>query len=102
LSVLRLAAEQGRRIIVGAQVGETSILARAGMALASAAAERLVGYEGAYGTWLLTEDVVTPSLRFGRKGRVDSARVSLEGHGLGLRPTPRLAQLFSRSSFPDS
>jgi L-Ala-D/L-Glu epimerase len=96
LDALRLALEQGRTVIIGAQVGETSILARAGMTLASAAADRLVGFEGCYGTWLLTEDVATPSIRFGRWGEVQASQLSLEGPGLGLRPAPRLTQLFSR------
>jgi L-Ala-D/L-Glu epimerase len=93
LDALRLALEQGRTVIVGAQVGETSILARAGMTLASAAADRLVGFEGCYGTWLLTEDAVTPSLRFGRRGRVDARKLSLWQDGMGLSPSGSLERL---------
>jgi L-alanine-DL-glutamate epimerase-like enolase superfamily enzyme len=92
LDSLRLAREQGRRIIVGAQVGETSILARAGLAVAAAAGDRLVGYEGAYGTRLLTEDVAQPSIGFGRNGAIDPSRLPLAREGLGLRPS----ELFER------
>jgi len=93
LDALRVAREQTRRIVVGAQVGETSILARAGLALAAAAGEGLVGYEGAYGTRLLTQDAAAPSIGFGRHGVVDPTRLSLEGEGLGLRPSPLAERL---------
>jgi L-alanine-DL-glutamate epimerase-like enolase superfamily enzyme len=98
LDALRLALEQGRRIIVGAQVGETSILARAGLALAAAAGDRLVGYEGAYGTRLLTEDAALPSIGFGRKGLLDPARLPLGAEGLGLRPATLIQQLLVSGS----
>jgi L-alanine-DL-glutamate epimerase-like enolase superfamily enzyme len=97
LDALRLALEQGRRVIVGAQVGETSILARAGLALAAAAGDRLVGYEGAYGTRLLTEDAAVPSIGFGRKGLVDPAALPLQRHGLGLSPSPLFEQVLLSS-----
>ena len=79
--------------MVGAQVGETSILARAGLALAAAAGGRLVGYEGAYGTRLLTQDAAAPSIGFGRGGVVDPTRLALGREGLGLRPSPLLERL---------
>jgi len=73
-------------VIVGGQVGETSILARAGLIVADEAGELLAGYEGAYGTHLLQWDVVTPSLRFGRGGKILPAAAGLESVGAGLRP----------------
>lgn len=79
-------------VIVGAQVGETSILARAGLALAHAAGARLKGFEGAYAPLLLAHDVVNPSLRFGRFGRVLQDKF-VERPGLGLALT---------STFPDT
>jgi L-alanine-DL-glutamate epimerase-like enolase superfamily enzyme len=93
LAALRLALEQGRGVIVGAQVGETSILARAGLALAAAAGDRLLGYEGAYGIWLLTEDVASPSIGFGRGGTLDPCRLSLGREGLGLRASALFERL---------
>lgn len=76
-------------VIVGAQVGETTILARAGLALARAAGQRLCGYEGAYGRWLLREDLVRPSLGFGWGGRVCAS--PFDGQpGAGLSPQARL------------
>jgi L-alanine-DL-glutamate epimerase-like enolase superfamily enzyme len=86
LEALGEAARRDLRVIVGGQVGETSILARAGLILAGDAGELLAGYEGAYGTHLLQWDVVTPSLRFGRGGRISLAAAELGSLGAGLRP----------------
>jgi L-alanine-DL-glutamate epimerase-like enolase superfamily enzyme len=70
-------------VIVGAQVGETSILARAGLALAHAAGTRLRACECAYAPLLLAHDAVTPSLGFGRAGRIrETAFVGQPGWGL--------------------
>lgn len=73
-------------VIVGAQVGETSILARAGLALAHAAGERLQGFEGVYGPLLLSRDVSTPRLGFGFSGHVRQGGI-LGRPGSGLAPT---------------
>ena len=86
LQALREAARRDLRVIVGGQVGETSILARAGLIVAGEAGALLCGYEGAYGTRLLQWDVVTPSLRFGRGGRISPAAAGLGSVGAGLRP----------------
>lgn len=76
----------GEEVIVGAQVGETSILARAGLVLAKAAGAHLLGYEGAYAPLLLAYDAVRPSLGFGRAGMVrDGAFQHAPGWGLSLR-----------------
>ena len=74
-------------VIVGAQVGETSVLARAGLVLAQAAGSRLCGYEGAYGRLLLRHDVVRPSIGFGRQGAVALTPWS-HRPGAGLMPQP--------------
>jgi L-alanine-DL-glutamate epimerase-like enolase superfamily enzyme len=96
LDVLDRARAQKRKIIVGAQVGETSILARAGAVLAQAAGDDLIGYEGAYGSRLLSEDAVDPSLGFGRDGVVDLG--PFEGKpGWGLAPAPILADAFGKA-----
>jgi L-alanine-DL-glutamate epimerase-like enolase superfamily enzyme len=86
LACARRALSQGRRIVVGAQVGETSILARAGIALAAAVGASLVGYEGSYGVRLLERDVAAPAIAFGPRGEVDLARAGVGAEGLGLRP----------------
>jgi L-Ala-D/L-Glu epimerase len=89
LAIIRAARARGMKIIVGAQVGETSILARAGIVAARAAAADLVAFEGAFGTRLLVRDAVTSSIGFGYRGRVrlDQCR----GPGLGLTPTTEVA-----------
>jgi L-alanine-DL-glutamate epimerase-like enolase superfamily enzyme len=60
LDVIRDARARGIKIIVGSQVGETSILARAGIVAARAAGPDLIGFEGAFGTRLLARDAATP------------------------------------------
>lgn len=83
------AAERARRggfgVIVGAHVGETSILTRAGLTLATAAGDALVAQEGAFGTRLLRADVAAPALMFGDGGVLEPCRwAALAGPGLGL------------------
>jgi L-alanine-DL-glutamate epimerase-like enolase superfamily enzyme len=58
----------GLGVIVGAHVGETSLLTRAALPVARAAGAALVAQEGAFGTWLLTRDVCEPPLMFARGG----------------------------------
>jgi L-alanine-DL-glutamate epimerase-like enolase superfamily enzyme len=70
LAIIREARSRSMKIIVGSQVGETSILARAGILAARAAGPDLIGFEGAYGTRLLVRDATTPSIGFGYRGRV--------------------------------
>jgi L-Ala-D/L-Glu epimerase len=70
LEIVHAAAEQGIPVIVGAQVGETSVLTRAALTLASAAGENLLAQEGAFGTHLLSADVTDPPLMFGPKGEI--------------------------------
>jgi L-alanine-DL-glutamate epimerase-like enolase superfamily enzyme len=93
LAMIRAARERGFDIIVGAQVGETSILARAGLVAAHAAGSALVGFEGAYGTRLLERDATTASLGFGYGGRVLTERIGQLGSG--LTPT---AELLARTA----
>jgi len=85
LAVARRAAERGIPVIVGAQVGETSLLTRAGLAVMQAAGANLLASEGAFGTHLLSEDLTAASLTFGRGGRLDTAAwPCLQAPGLGL------------------
>lgn len=72
-------------IIIGAQVGETSVLTRAALSLANAFRDILVGQEGAFGTYLLEKDITKPSIRFGGHGILKASNVSkTEKYGLGL------------------
>lgn len=84
LKMARRAADVGIAVIVGCQVGETSILARAGLAVMQAARPSLVAAEGAFGTHLLHRDLASPSIVFGRGGAlaIDSVGWGSEGYGL--------------------
>ena len=78
-------ARAGIGVIVGAQVGETSLLTRAALTVARAAGDALVAQEGAFGTFLLERDVCDPPLMFGAGGVLDaSAHPMLTAPGLGV------------------
>lgn len=64
LTLATKARERGIAIIVGAQVGETSLLTRAALAVANANRDNLAAMEGAFGTYLLRRDLTSPSLTF--------------------------------------
>ena len=85
LDVARMAGDKGIGIIVGAQVGETSILTRAALTVMNAHRANLVASEGAFGTHLLQRDLTTPSLMFGAGGIFDADKeCDTTGAGLGL------------------
>jgi L-alanine-DL-glutamate epimerase-like enolase superfamily enzyme len=85
LEFLQAARRTGVRIIVGAHVGETSLLTRAGLAAAAAAGDALVSQEGAFGTHLLQRDVVDAPLMFGAGGILDADALALgKAPGWGL------------------
>ena len=72
-------------MIVGAQVGETSLLTRAALTVAQAAGSALFAQEGAFGTFLLTRDVCEPPLMFGAGGVLhvaDHPRLTQPGFGI--------------------
>lgn len=82
---IRAASACGVGIIVGAQVGETSILTRAGLAAISAAGADLIAAEGGFGTHLLQRDIVARPVMFGDGGVLDPADHAFAGApGLGL------------------
>ena len=91
LDFLGQARRQGVRVIVGAHVGETSLLTRAALTVASAAGKALVAQEGAFGTHLLEHDVVEPPLMFGAGGILDAGAAAIgtaPGWGLAIREAP--------------
>jgi L-alanine-DL-glutamate epimerase-like enolase superfamily enzyme len=86
LNVVDAARRSGFGIIVGAQVGETSLLTRAALPVARAASNALVAQEGAFGTRLLAHDVCDPPLMFGPGGVLDTAAFPmLRRPGFGIR-----------------
>jgi L-alanine-DL-glutamate epimerase-like enolase superfamily enzyme len=82
LAMIRAARARGLGVIVGAQVGETTILARAALVAARAAGNALVGFEATYGLRLLERDATTVSLGFRSGGRVTTAGIGSLGSGL--------------------
>jgi len=73
LELARAAEQRGLQVIVGAHVGETSVLTRAALTVAHSARKILLAQEGAFGTHLLTRDVVERPLMFGARGVLDTA-----------------------------
>ncbi|MEM7444359.1 MAG: enolase C-terminal domain-like protein [Pseudomonadota bacterium] len=92
LRAVRLAKEAqaiGLGVILGAHVGETSLLTRAALAVGQSLAEPPLAREGAYGTILLKTDLARPALRFGRGGRLEPVSAGLnEAAGMGLEMEP--------------
>jgi len=94
LRIARIAEDNGVRVQVGCQVGESSLLSAAGRLLAAT----LPGFEaleGSYGTRLLESDVTDEPYEFGEGG---SAEVQ-QTPGLGVTVSPeRLAPLVVKSA----
>jgi L-Ala-D/L-Glu epimerase len=85
LDAAAAAAALGVGIIVGAQVGETSLLTRAALTVAHAARGSLVAQEGALGTRLLERDICDPPLMFGAGGVLEAGDYPrLQTPGLGV------------------
>ncbi len=82
LAVAKRAKELGIPVIIGAQVGETSVLTRAALTVANSCRDNVLAQEGAFGTLLLERDICVPPLMFGAAGQLDAKAVS--GPGLGL------------------
>lgn len=88
LAIVEQAKKRGIALIVGAQVGETSLLTRAAWTVAQAASDALIAQEGAFGTHLLCADVHKPSLMFGAGGKLkpqDFLGPERAGWGLSLQ-----------------
>jgi L-Ala-D/L-Glu epimerase len=92
LEFVEAARRRGMSLIIGAHVGETSVLTRAAMTVAMQASDLLLGQEGAFGTYLLSSDIVDRPVMFGRGGVLHAAALgvgSLPGLGLSvLQPLP--------------
>jgi L-alanine-DL-glutamate epimerase-like enolase superfamily enzyme len=85
LACVEQAKKYGIKIIIGAQVGETSLLTRAALAIAQIAKPILIAQEGAFGTLLLQQDVCTPPLMFRDCGIVKiKSQLSTNRMGFGL------------------
>jgi L-alanine-DL-glutamate epimerase-like enolase superfamily enzyme len=85
LEVLERSRRLGLRVIIGAHVGETSLLTRAALTAANAGKAILVAQEGAFGTHLLAHDVVASPIMFGAGGMLKAGQLPA-GPGFGLDP----------------
>ena len=92
LEVARRATDLGIGVIVGCQVGETSILARTALTVMEAAGPSLVAAEGAFGTHLLHRDLASPCIMFGPAGVLSAGQAIDTGRGgFGLTIDERAA-----------
>lgn len=86
LDIAEKARQAGIQCIVGAQVGETSLLTRAALTLVNSYRDIVIAQEGAVGTYLLGHDAFQPVLMFGNKGRLDQNQLAqLDCNGFGLK-----------------
>ena len=90
LELLELVRRSQLGMIIGAHVGETSLLTRAALTIANANRDLLVAQEGAFGTHLLEHDVIDPPIMFGAGGTLDASQLPV-GTGFGVSPYPRSA-----------
>jgi L-alanine-DL-glutamate epimerase-like enolase superfamily enzyme len=71
-------------IIIGSLVGETSILTRLALTLAKVSGKNLLAQEGAFGTLLLSREIVKPVLMFGKGGVLKFQKQQNTLPGLGI------------------
>lgn len=89
LEIARAAVESGIPLIIGCQVGESSVLTRAALTVANTFRNSVRAMEGAFGTLLLEEDIVSPPIQFGRGGLLSPAShfdPAAPGFGLPIAP----------------
>ena len=83
IELVRELINRNVKVIIGAHVGESSILTRAAITLANTFRRNVCAQEGAFGTYLLCEDVVAAPLMFGQGGLIVD-HGSFRAAGLGL------------------
>lgn len=84
LALGRAAIASGVDCQLGSQVGETSILTRAGQIVASCTPAPLIHHEGAFGTMLLAYDLTPNPIMFGAGGVLNASGHSLPGLGVDV------------------
>jgi L-alanine-DL-glutamate epimerase-like enolase superfamily enzyme len=85
LDIAEKARQSGIKIIIGAQVGETSLLTRSALTIANAYRDILIAQEGAFGILLLQSDVCEPPLMFGKKGLLEFKAEQEHGFQLDIK-----------------
>lgn len=85
LSIARKAVSDGYGLVIGAQVGETSILSRAALTVANKYYNNIIAQEGAFGDYLLAGDIANPQIKFDSGGLLDTSFLKRsDKYGLGL------------------
>lgn len=87
LEMAKHLALMGYGLIIGAHVGETSLLTRAALTLGQNFRGILTAQEGAFSIHLLTGDVSSTAVVFGKKGLLDASGFqfsSKPGWGLNI------------------
>ena len=97
LDIVERARARHIPLIVGAQVGETSLLTRAAITIMHVARDICVAREGAFGTRLLTHDICDIPLMFGQSGILDTdSYLYFRNDGLGI-PISDMARPFLKA-----
>ncbi len=85
LHIADKARQLGISVIIGAQVGETSLLTRSALTIANAYRDILIAQEGAFGTLLLQSDICEPPLMFGKNGLLEFSAKQKHGFQLDIK-----------------
>lgn len=89
IELAKQSQERGLGLILGAHVGETSLLTRAALVVGQSCNKAPIAREGAYGSLLLKKDISEPSLRFRRRGEFKPSTYKFpENSGLALSIDP--------------
>ena len=86
IAIAKEAKARNVPIIIGAQVGETSLLTRAALTVANEYRDILKAQEGAFGTYLLQHDITETPLMFSKGGILNPQPFSTQP-GFGLSPS---------------
>lgn len=82
LQIAEHATQQNIPLIIGAQVGETSLLTRAALTLSNNYHAHILAREGGFGTLLLQQDVCDPPVMMDDHGKLSMSHDSQVGFGL--------------------
>jgi L-alanine-DL-glutamate epimerase-like enolase superfamily enzyme len=83
--IINYAEANGIRWGLGCQVGETTLLTRAGLCLLEKSHHHPLFWEGAFSDHLLSQDPFSPKLKVGAFGRIRGRR-HIQGSGWGVIP----------------
>ena len=84
IEIAKQAENLGLPLIIGAQVGETSILSRAALSIANHYRDLVIAQEGAFGTYLLEKDITEDPIIFGKDGVLESSSITTNSYGWGM------------------